>query len=124
MNNIQDFLKKLIEATEAKVIKWKQHTSVTTGAYASTEANGRTFQIQVTMNDSKEITCDIFEMHPQGNYTALAHIKEASIDLYNAAIASVEEGLDAILPDLFKSLKPKKVEKNLAKHAEMTPKSE
>lgn len=123
MNNIQDFLKKLIEATEAKVVKWKQHTAVTTGAFTSTKANGKNFQIQVILHDSKEVTCDIFEVHSQG-HTAIAHVKEAGIELYNAANASVEENIAAILPDLFKSLKPEKVEKKSGRVAEMTPKSE
>ena len=122
MNNIQDFLKKLIEATEAKVVKWKQHTSVTTGAFTSTKANGNNFQIQVILHDKGEVTCDIFKVHAQG-HEAVAHVKEAGIDLYNAANASVEEGLTAVLPDLYKSLKPEKVEK-AAKVVEMSPKSE
>lgn len=109
--NLQSFLQQLVASTTEKLVKWRQHTSVTSGAFAMTKANGKDFQLQIIMNDNKEITMDIFQLMPQG-HIAIAHVELTTnpigVELYNAAMDSVTENFKNILPDLFASLKPNK----------------
>lgn len=108
----QKYLEALLEATKKQTIKWSQHTQVPLGAFTTNSANGEHFQSQIVQYADNTFKVDVFQINPQGQPTALVHIDVTNnpigVELYNAAIESVERTFISKLPNLLKSLKPEK----------------